>query len=71
MAENDWLQDAVSSATGNLPTFEEWKQEMFNVFQKYRDLGFPDRIIVSMTCDMTRMPMTIPAIFDLWRSEQK
>ena len=68
---NDWLDDAVNSATGNLPTFGEWKQEMFAMFQKYRDLGFPDGIIVGMMCDSTKMPMTIPAMYDLWLSEGK
>lgn len=69
--ENEWLKDAVNSATGNLPTYEEWKQEVFAVFQKYRDLGFPDMVIVSMVCDSMKMPMTIPTLFDMWRSEQK
>ena len=69
--ENEWLTDAINGATGNLPTYEEYKQELFAVFQKYRDLGFPDGIIVSMVCDSTKMPMTIPAMFDLWLSEGK
>ena len=69
--ENDWLQDAVNGATGNLPTFEEYKQVFFDVFQKYKDLGFPDGITVSMVCDYSKMPMIVQALFDLWLSEQK
>jgi hypothetical protein len=67
---NEWLDDAVKSSTGNVTPFEEFREELFSVFQKYRENGYPDMIIVSMVCDFTKMPMTIPQIFDDWRSKQ-
>jgi len=67
---NEWLDDAINSATGNIVTYEEYEASLFEVFQKFQDNGYPDNIIVSMTCDFTKMPMTIPALFDEWRSQQ-
>ena len=68
--ENEWLKDAVAAATGNLPTYQEFEEEVFSAFQKYTDLGYPEMIIVSIMCDVTKWPMTIPAMFDKWRSQQ-
>ena len=67
---NEWLDDAVQGATGNLPTYQEFEEEVFSSFQKYTDLGYPEMIIVSLMSDITKWPMTIPALFDKWRSQQ-
>jgi len=67
---DDWLEDALREATGNVTPYEEFETACFDVFKKLRDNGYPDMIIMSMVCDQTKMPMTIPAIFDKWRSQQ-
>ena len=67
---NDWLNDAVQGATGNVTPYTEFEQTLFETFQKFRDNGYPDMIIMSMVCDFTKMPMTIPTVFDKWRSQQ-
>ena len=68
--EKDWLDDAINSATGNIAPYDEFEAALFDTFQKFRDNGYPDMTIVSMVCDFTKMPMTIPAMFDKWRSQQ-
>lgn len=67
--EEDWLNDAVKSATGNVTPYEEFEVECFNLFQKYHDNGYPDMVIVALVCDGTKMNMTIPMMFDKWRSK--
>lgn len=67
---NEWLDDAVKSATGNLPTYKEFEDELFMSFQKYADLGYPDMVIVSLMSDITKWSMTIPTMFDKWRSSK-
>lgn len=67
--ENGWLEDAIRGATGNVTPYEEFEAECFNAFTKLRDNRYPDMVIVSMVCDMTKMPMTIPTMFDKWRSQ--
>ena len=67
--KESWLEEAVQSATGNISQYDEFEAEVFSVFKKYRDNGYPDGIIVSLVCDGTKMPMAIPAMFDKWRSQ--
>ena len=68
--ENEWLNDAVQGSTGNIPSYEEFEITLFDIFQKYRDNGYPNMVIVSLICDGTKLPMTIPAMFDKWNSQQ-
>lgn len=68
--ENNWLNDAVQGATGNITPYDEFEAALFETFQKFRDNGYPDMVIMSMVCDFTKMPTTIPALFDKWRSQQ-
>ena len=68
--DDSWLEQAINEATGNVTPYEEFKVACFDVFRKLQENGYPDMIIMSMVCDSTKMPMTIPALFDEWRSEQ-
>lgn len=65
--EDDWLNNAVASSTGNIITYQEFEDELFSIFQKYRDNGYPDMVIVSLVSDGCKMPITIPMMFDKWR----
>lgn len=65
----DWLDDVVASSTGNIATYQEFEDELFATFKKYRDNGYPDMVIISLMCDITKMSMTIPTMFDKWRSQ--
>jgi hypothetical protein len=67
----DWVEEALNTATGNFPVFEEFLQDLHVLFKKLRDNGYPDMVIVSVASDVTKLPMTIPQLFDAWRSEQK
>ena len=67
---DDWLEDAVKGAAGNISTYAEFEAECFSLFQKYSDNGYPDMVIVSLVCDATKMTMTIPTMFDKWRSSK-
>lgn len=66
---SEWLDDAVKGATGNVTLYKEFETECFSLFQKYRENGYPDMIIVALMCDITKMVATIPMMFDKWRSQ--
>lgn len=68
--QDNWLKDAVASSTGNIEPYANFEALCFDMFQKYRDNAYPDMVIVSLICDATKMPMTIPMMFDKWRSQQ-
>lgn len=68
--DEKWLDDAVKGATGNIDPYIEFEALCFDMFQKYHDNGYPDMVIVSLICDATKMPMTVPIMFDKWRSQQ-
>ena len=67
--KESWLDNAIKGATGNITPYAEFESTLFETFQKFRDNGYPDMTILSMVCDFTKMPMTIPAMFDKWRSQ--
>lgn len=69
--EENWLDDAVKSSTGNISPYEEFEALCFDMFQKYRDNGYPDMVIVSLMSDITKWPITIPTMFDKWRSKDE
>ena len=68
--ENEWLDDAIKSAAGNMSPYAEFEAECFSLFEKYAANGYPDGVIVSLICDATNMSMTIPTMFDKWRSSK-
>ena len=70
VVEEDWIKDAVASSTGNIALYEEFEAPWFDMFQKYRANGYPDTVIVALMCDVTKLPRTVPTLFDKWRSQQ-
>ena len=66
----DWIEDIIRESTGNVTPYEEFELACFDVFRKLRDNGYPDMMILALVCDQTKLPMTIPAMFDKWRSNE-
>ena len=47
----DWLNDALENASGNIPTFDEVKEQIFESTDKMSRDGYPDDFIKATLMD--------------------
>lgn len=51
-------------------TWDELRKQMFALFDRYHNLGFPDEYCLAIARDITKPPTAAGYVFMLWKRKQ-